>query len=184
MSDEIRRQIYNELNLRETEDLLEIWRKNDRKEWSDIAFEVIREILSKRLDEIPPQEIPGDDQEEQESFEDNRLEEWEVKLLDDENQPELYDTLEVLKLRDNINKVATGVIVAYVLLGLSNLQFGRALLRGMPMSFSETMQSLPNEIFTILAVGLQIVLTYFPLKALAQILRILMEMEFRSRKAS
>jgi hypothetical protein len=116
-------------------------------------------------------------------LEDGGFDEWEAKLLDDENQPELYNTLEVLKLRDNINKVATVVFVVYVLLGLSNLQFGRALLRGVPMSFSEMLRSLPNEIFTILAIGLQIVLTYFPLKALSQVLRILMEMEFRSRKA-
>jgi hypothetical protein len=55
MSNDLREQIHNELNLRETEDLLEIWRANDHEEWSDTAFEVIREILSERLGEVPPQ---------------------------------------------------------------------------------------------------------------------------------
>jgi len=73
-------------------------------------------------------------------------------------------------------------VIVYVLLGFLNFQLVRAFLQGVPMSFSELSRSLPDAIFTILSVGLQIAITYFPLKALAQILRILMEMEFRSRK--
>ena len=183
MSNELHNQIYNELNLRETEDLLEIWRENDHEEWSDTAFEVIKEILSERLGEVPPQELPRNEQE-KERFEDDGLDEWEAKVLDNESQPEFYDTLEVLELKDNINRVATGVIVVYTLLGLLNLETVSAFLRGLPIPFSETIRSLPHEIYTLLAFGLQIVVTYFPLKALSHILRILMEMEFRSRKAN
>jgi len=182
MSDELRNQIRSNLSLKDTRELLEIWKANDRVERSDAAFEVLREILKERVKEIPPQNEPILEHGE-EIIEDNGLERWEAKLLDDENQPELYDTLEVLRLRDNINIVAVGVIVVYILLGLLNFQFVRALLQGTPLSFSETLRSLPNVIFTTLTVGLQIVVTYFPLKALIQILRILMEMEFRSRRA-
>ena len=58
MSNKLRQQIYNTLNLRETEDLLDIWQTNDRVEWSETAFEVIEEILKQRLEEVPPQEEP------------------------------------------------------------------------------------------------------------------------------
>ena len=117
------------------------------------------------------------------SQEDEDLEDWEEKLLDDDNQPELYNTLEVLKLKDNINKVSVAVIVVYTLLGLLNFQFVRMLFQGVVLSTPEIVHNLPNMIFTALSVSLQILVLYFPLKALSQILRILMEMEFNSRKA-
>ena len=182
MSEEFRNQIYKELDLRETDSLLDIWQSNDRVEWSDIAFDVIKEILGKRIDEIPPQNEPILEHKE-ESIEDDGLEEWETKLLDDKDQPELYDTLEVLSLKDNINKVANAVIVVYVLIGLLNFQFVRMLFQGTVLSFSGIVQTIPNMLVTLFSIGLQILVLYFPLKALAQILRILMEMEFNSRKA-
>lgn len=111
------------------------------------------------------------------------LEEWEEKLLDDDNQPELYDTLEVLNLRDNLNIVATAVIVVYIALGLLNFEFVRMLFQGVILSPSEIMKTSSSMFFTILSIGIQIAVLYFPLKALSQILRILMEMEFNSRKA-
>ncbi len=55
MDNNLRKQIYNSMNLRETDDLVEIWQENDRKEWSDLAFSVIREILINRLEELPTQ---------------------------------------------------------------------------------------------------------------------------------
>lgn len=184
MNDELRQQIYKELNLRETEDLLEIWRTNDHEDWSDTAFEVIKEILTERLGEIPPQGISGEEQLEEENLEDDALEDWEAKLLDDENQPELYNTLEVLRLRDNINKVAFAAVIVYVLLGLLNFSFIRMLFQGVVVSPSEIVKTLPDMLFTIISVGFRIAIIYTSLKALTQILRILMEMEFRSRKAN
>jgi hypothetical protein len=183
MSNKLRQQIHNELNLRETEDLLEIWRTHDHEEWSDTAFEVIQEILSERLGEVPLQELPGNEQEEEEgSFEDDRLDEWEAKLLNDENQPELYNPREFLRIKDNIDKVAFAAIIVYILLGLLNLSFIRMLFQGIVLSTSEIAKTLPDILFTIISVSFRIAITYTPLKALSQILRILMEMEFRSRK--
>lgn len=184
MNNEFREQMHNELSLRDTEDLLEIWRTNDHEEWSDMAFEIIKEILAERLGEIPSQEESMEKErgEEEKSLEDDDLEVWEKKLLDDENQPDFYDTLEVLDVRDKINKVAIGVIVGYALLGLLRLQIIFALLQGIHLSLSEILRALPYDLFTIVSTGLQIVIVYFPLKALSHILRILMEMEFRSRK--
>ena len=93
------------------------------------------------------------------------------------------NTLEVLKLRDNINKVALAAIIVYVLLGLLNLSFIRMLFQGIVLSPSEIAKSLPHMLFTIISVSFRIAIIYTPLKVVTQVLRILMEMEFRSRKA-
>lgn len=58
MSDDFRKQIYNNLNLKETDELIEIWKKNDRVEWSELAFDVLRGILQQRLGELPSQDEP------------------------------------------------------------------------------------------------------------------------------
>lgn len=58
MSDDLRRQIYLNFSQRETEELLEIWRTNDHHEWSDMTFDVVREILQERHIEPPPQGQP------------------------------------------------------------------------------------------------------------------------------
>ena len=181
MSKELREQIRNNLILKDTYELLEIWRVNNHVVWSDLTFEVLREILRDRIREIPPQEEPILEDEEivQDTYD---LEEWETKLLNNEIQPEIYDTLEVLQLRDNINKLIIGVVVVYILLALLNSQFVRMLFEGQILPPAEILRSAPNMLITSLSTGLQIALTYFPLKALVHILRILMEMEYNSRK--
>jgi hypothetical protein len=55
MSDDFRNQLYNALSLKGTDELIEIWKTNDRSEWSDVAFAVIQEILRNRIGEIPAQ---------------------------------------------------------------------------------------------------------------------------------
>jgi hypothetical protein len=40
---------------KEPEELLEIWKQNDREQWTDVAFGVIEEILMERLGTVPPQ---------------------------------------------------------------------------------------------------------------------------------
>jgi hypothetical protein len=56
MDEDFRNQIYNNLNLRETDDLIEIWHQNDLTEWTDVALDVVREILQNRLGELPTEE--------------------------------------------------------------------------------------------------------------------------------
>ena len=47
------------MRLRPTKELVEIWTKNNRAEWTETTFEVIRDILSERLETIPDQEPPS-----------------------------------------------------------------------------------------------------------------------------
>jgi hypothetical protein len=63
--DSIRDQISNNMQLKSTEELRSILKENDREEWSDTAFEVVKEILIKRTGEVPQipiqrDELPGE----------------------------------------------------------------------------------------------------------------------------
>lgn len=55
MSDTLRAQIYNNLITKDTEELLEIWQSGDTSEWDEEVFEIVKEILIKRLGYIPSQ---------------------------------------------------------------------------------------------------------------------------------
>jgi hypothetical protein len=58
MGKSLRDQIFSNINLKETDELVDIWITNDRTEWSDTAFDVVEEILEQRLDELPVQNVP------------------------------------------------------------------------------------------------------------------------------
>ena len=47
--------IYQNMQLKDSDELLGIWTKNDRSEWSDEAFLVIHDILLERLGSVPHQ---------------------------------------------------------------------------------------------------------------------------------
>jgi hypothetical protein len=49
-----RSQIYQKLDAKRTDELLEIWRTNSREGRTGAAFEILEEILRKRLGSIPP----------------------------------------------------------------------------------------------------------------------------------
>lgn len=117
-------------------------------------------------------------------YKDDDLETWEAKLLDNENQPEFYDTIEVLSLKDNINKIAKAVVVVNIILGIVNFQFVQGMLQGYFPTIDQVPAILWSLLITVLSVGIDIAIVYFPLKALTHILKILMEMEFNSRKAN
>jgi hypothetical protein len=55
MNDDFRSQIYNNMSLKDTEELVSIWQRHNSKEWTDLAFEVVEEILRNRLGELPAQ---------------------------------------------------------------------------------------------------------------------------------
>jgi tetratricopeptide (TPR) repeat protein len=55
MSDTLRAQIYNNLVVKDTEELLEIWQSGDISVWTEDTLEIVKEILVKRLGYVPPQ---------------------------------------------------------------------------------------------------------------------------------
>jgi len=186
MSDELYKQIHANLHLKETDELLEIWQTNDRTEWSDTAFEVIRDILTERKVEVPVQNDPIYEHVEEVDVEKYGFSDLELKIIDDENPPDFYDPFEVLNTSENIDYAAKAAIVVSLLallpgfIQIKNLM--DTMFYGAPfMGFISIIGSL---LFTIVGVLFQIIFTYFPLKALAHILRILMEMEFKSREVN
>ena len=103
-SDPLYAQIYNKLQEKETEELLEIWQQNNRDEWSDNAFTAIHEILFERMGSDPPQQ---------------------EALPEDETGKYLFFDLDkVVSLSDNINTVAWFVLGGYIVVWIGNLFSG------------------------------------------------------------
>jgi len=58
MNDGFRKQLRSNFDQKTTDELIEIWKTNNRVDWSDAVFEVVREILLERLPELPAQNPP------------------------------------------------------------------------------------------------------------------------------
>ena len=70
LADKLKKQIYSQMQEKETEELLKIWQENDREAWTNDAFESVHQILQERLGSVPPQvekeeekEIPNEETE-------------------------------------------------------------------------------------------------------------------------
>lgn len=182
MNDNHRKQIREHLNLKTTDELLDIWQTNDRVDWSEIAFEVIQEILAKRGEEVPEQDEPINEHVE-DVVNEFGFTEGELKVIDAKEQPELYDPLDVLLIRKRIDQAAVASIVLVAISTLLNFPDSRNMSLYLLQSFpSLTSLAIPIAVIaTLTAIAMVVVTTYFPLKALSRILQILMEMEFNSR---
>ena len=184
MSEELRQQIRDHLKQKDIYELLDIWKTNNRIEWSDMAFEVLRELLKEKVREIPPQDDPILDSDELKEPDDKNhgLEEWEEKIIDSKKQPELYDPLQIMLLKRNIDRLMIAVVIVYILLEILNFQPARMYFQGVSVSINDIEITAFNIFTATISTALKIAFVYFPLKALSHILRILMEMEFNSRK--
>jgi hypothetical protein len=110
------------------------------------------------------------------------LEPWEIKLLDSEDQPDFFDTLDTVELISKLNKAANWVLVLNVFLGIRNLPITGVIISGFLPQFSDIPDILWYSLRVIIETTLNILPPYLILKASAYILRVLMEMEFNSRK--
>jgi hypothetical protein len=177
MSSDLHMQVYNNLNLKETDELVEIWQKNDRVEWTEDTFNIIRDILLERLAELPLQDEPileytNEDEEYDDEF-----------MGDNENPPEFYNPREVLRLEKWLDRAAIASIIgSFVssLIALPNLQ--RIVLSYFMGNLEWNLVAWMITIVVLIFVAaLQGIILYYSLKALGSILKILMEMEFNSR---
>lgn len=187
MNASLRKQIYESMDLRSTEELSEIWQTNDRVEWSDEAFDVIGEVLRNRGVEPPAQNEPVLEHDDEPEDDTEGLTEQELKIIDDENPPDFYDPFQVIKFSKWLNIAAIVSVILAIASGLLSYQASRNIVSSFFVAVPNMNQnSFPVVFFTVLLVLFEIVvqflMTYFPLKALAHILRILMEMEYNSRK--
>ena len=51
--DGLRKQIFASMQLKETDELVDIYMKQDKDEWSELAFSALEEILTERLGYLP-----------------------------------------------------------------------------------------------------------------------------------
>ncbi len=63
-TNDLQNQIYETMKLKETEELLDIWKTNDRIAWTNDAFLIIEKILKERLGTVPPQEEEAEEEDE------------------------------------------------------------------------------------------------------------------------
>jgi len=183
MSSNLYKQIYNSLNRKSTDELIEIWQTNDRVEWSQTAFDAIQDILQERLAELPPQDEPI--LEYTEDYEDEEINSDFDFQIDDEDLPEFYDPYEVLRLERWLYKAIIAAIIAFAVSSLIALPQTKDIVlsyfMGNPQwNFVAWLIAIVIVAFLVIFQG---IIIYFPLKALGSILKILMEMEFRSRGA-
>ncbi len=184
MSSKFREEIHNSMNLREAEDLLSIWQTNDRNEWSDIAFDVIKEILQQRSVEIPAQSEPSQSIEKEDGDNDDEFTGAEIKIIDDENPPDFYNPFEVLNIVKQIRWAAKAMIVLTIIYNLfvSSRSY-YIVLSFFPQDTGSPLVYLLTFLLVATNTAMSILIIYLPLQALAHLLTVLMEMEFNSRKA-
>jgi hypothetical protein len=192
-NDGVRREIYNTLSLQETEDLVEIWQKNDRVEYSDVAFDIIQEILQQRSIEIPPQNEAVLEHPTQVNPILEKLgkffkpDEAELsEFWEQENQPAFYDPRQVIRLEKWINRAAMIAIPVYAINSIAAYSNMQSIIMSWFYSRPELnwVAIIIALLITITAIAIQIGITYFTLKSVAYILKILMQFEFNSRGAN
>jgi hypothetical protein len=67
-------EVLRQMEAKETDELMQIWRENDREAWTEEAFDAVRKILLERLGDLPAQGLPEEEESaEDESEEDGRL---------------------------------------------------------------------------------------------------------------
>jgi hypothetical protein len=161
--DDKRDVIFNIQNLKETEELIEIWQKSDREEWSEEALGVIREILSERLGYLPEVLNPEE--------------------LIDEYTPEFYSPKEVDRLTKWLQFLPIPFLCVIILRQI--LTFGElrsivsSVMYGLPI-----MISFVSILFFFTNIIISIVLYIIPMIILKVILKIILQMEMNSRKTT
>lgn len=183
VSKDLQKHIYNNLNLKETDELVEIWKTNDRVEWSEAAFDVLKEILEQRLSEIPSQNEPVFEHAKPE-INDYFYENLPLGMFSDpDNAPVYYEPKEILWTSFWLNRVAKAAVVITIIVSIPEIiRLQRIVLSyfmgKMEWSF---LSWLIASIVGSLEIAVECFIIYFSLKALASIIKILMEMEFNSR---
>lgn len=195
MSEKLRAQIYQNFDNEETEKLIDIWIENDRVEWSDLAFDVLEEILKGRIDNLPAQSeaIFEKDDQQQENFFDKIQKRFSTNegiddyLADRTGQePVFYNPEEVFKVYHWLNILAKVAIPITIIVSLF-LVFGttKGIIKSYFINSSRNMDFIVWIITLAIflpSTALSIAIYYYPLKALAFILKILMELERNSSR--
>lgn len=183
MGNDLRKHIYANLDNKDTDELVEIWTTNDHVEWTELAFDVVKEIIEQRLGELPPQNEPVLKHLKKEVLETNKKDLTLNMIAGPENTPEFYKPEDVLWINLWLNRIAKVVVVFITLSSIPEICKMQQIL-GTYFTGHKEWMSFTWVIALVtgcLAIALQCFITYYALKALSSILSILMAMEFNSR---
>jgi hypothetical protein len=169
MNNEYSRQVYSTLELKETDDLLEIWKRNDREEWTDEAFEAIRIILTDRMGTLPAQKT---DQEELNDRSDS-------SGVKDQIIPAYYSSNRILRLCQVMDIAAPVSVFVYL---LANYQTLIQQILPLFQPYDDKSANIIQLSLLILNLAVYCAILYLALKALSSILRILLQMADNSQK--
>ena len=165
----LEKSIYENFSVKETDELIQIWRENQRYEWSDVAFDVIRQILQERGVEIPLQNNPQFELETKNENEESES----ADGTSSENQPIFYKPQQLMFFADAASIAAWVTLVIYIVISPWNVF----------LNWSEYwgMWGLGNGIVGLLSRILVAAISFFLLKGISLALYVLMEFEFNSR---
>ncbi len=156
-----------------TEELLDIWKKNDRGEWTDAAFEVIREILAARIGSLPAQ---GEDIVDSEEKADEAVE-------DDDTDHVYEDLVRVSSLARGFSWICLGlavlVLVADIVLLLASVTVANQMGWGR-FSLDRVLIPLMSSLLPLLFGGFLFVV----LRAIAEGIYVLLDIEDSTRRTT
>jgi hypothetical protein len=173
MNDSLRNQVYNNLNQKSTDELLVIWVQNDREEWSGLAFELIQSILEERGETIPEQK--------QENQQNDPTQTPGELDNDDNNSPVFYNPQKVLKITEWLEWAAIASLVFISIQGIIESWPIVSAWFSMPPIAKPNLIAVGIAILMLAVTIFSAIMIYLILRAIAYILKILMEFEFNSR---
>ena len=179
---EYRQQLYNQMILRETDDLLEIWRENNRAEWTQTTFDVIGAILQDRLGEIPLQKEPVYQIHQPDFWERNGLQKPLGDPSESENIPVFYDPRQVIRLTKWIPWIGIAFVIVCLVGDIKGIHQISLYFAGLENTYWLLFAWFIVIPFAALLVIIQCAVVYYAVNAVSAILKILMELEFNSRR--
>lgn len=183
MNNDLRYHVYENFSFKETDEIIKIWTTNDRVEWTDLAFDVMREILEQRLEMIPPQNIAILEHVKNKDYVDEDeycSEELYIKAV---TKPVFYKPKIVIWVKLWLNRIAIAMLLLTGLFNLAKLPYIQQIvfsIFGNNMTY-EILSWIITLVIGIPVISLYCLVIFFALRALAAVLGILMEMEFQSR---
>jgi hypothetical protein len=177
--DTLHKSIYQNFNSKETSELVQIWQENKRYEWSDLAFDVVQQILEERGVSVPPQaeaQIAPESEQKKEADDDDKT--ITNAIADSENQPIFYKPQQLMFFADATSKAAWIILAVNVVFTLwQYLRYFLATYSPADLGIMLSAISFPAMILQMTGHAIN----FFMLKGISMGLYVLMEFEFNSR---
>lgn len=164
--------VYSNLNLKSTEELVEIWKQKNKEEWTELALEIVEEILITRLGEIPDQIM---------LFQENSENDDQHIKLELSDTPEFYNPKDVIMVEKWLIRASNALILLITINSLFNYKSYYSMASAMLENNNVTGHYIAVFMIIIL-LAINAAIIFFPMRGIGFVLKILMQIEFNSRK--